>query len=281
MRTFRADLVFCWFASVYGAAAVLTANFLGKRSIVVVGGVDVAREPEFGYGIWISRWKSALVGTALKRATKVLVVDATLESEVRERAQYEGNNIEVLPTGYDPEQWKPSGRRENTVLTVAAIQNESRLKIKGIDILVEVARRLPRTQFVLVGLDASRFPSLDIPKNLALHGVVDRSALVGLYQRARVYCQPSQREGLSNTLCEAMLCGCIPVATDVGGTANAVGDCGVIVRPGDPEALAAGIERAFALNEMVGMQARNRVISLFPRTRREQRLVELVNGLRS
>jgi glycosyltransferase involved in cell wall biosynthesis len=275
----HAQLVFCWFASVYAAIAILAAEMLGKKSLVVIGGVDVAKEKEFGYGLWISPWKSALVGRAIKKAARVLVVDQSLREELLRRVGYPGDNIEVLPTGFDHAFWRPSGEKEPLVLTVAAIQSDGRLKIKGIDILFEVARTLPQTQFLLIGFDCSKFRNLVPPTNLTLFPVLDQAELLRFYQRAAVYCQPSRREGLSNTLCEAMLCGCIPVVTDVGGSARAVGTCGIVVPPEDPAALAAAIGRAFEMPESAGGKARERIIELFPRQNRENRLNALIREM--
>jgi len=275
----RTQLVFCWFASVYASIATLAASLLGKRSVIVIGGVDMAKEKEFGYGLWLSPWKSTLASSAIKRASRVLVVDQSLKNEVVERVKYSGGNLEILPTGHDSETWKAGGSKEQTVLTVAEVHTEGRLKIKGIDLLFEVARQLPQTKFVLIGYDSKSFPGLVPPKNLQVYPILSQSELLQFYRRAKVYCQPSRREGLSNTLCEAMLCECVPVATDVGGSAQAVGECGIVAPANGSRALVSGIQRALGMPDEVGRKARERVISLFPKEARENRLKELVREM--
>ena len=276
----HAQFVFCWFASVYAAIATLAAGLLGKKSVIVIGGVDVAKEKEFDYGLWISPWKSALARRAIKKAAHVLVVDQSLKDEILQRVKYKGENIEVLPTGFDPEFWQPSGPKEPVVVTVAAVQNDGRFKIKGIDILFEVARRLPQTNFVLIGFNDERIGIHVPPTNLKVLPILSQSELLKYYQRAKVYCQPSLREGLSNTLCEAMLCGCVPVATNVGGSAQAVGENGLIVQPNDAGALARAVEQALQMPESIGARARERIVRLFPKQRRERRLKELIREIR-
>jgi len=279
LNVFRSQLVFCWFASVYAAVGTLVAGALGKNSIIVIGGVDLAKEKEFGYGLWRSPWKAMLVGRAIKTANRVVVVDQSLKAELLDRVKYTGNNVEVLSTRFDQDTWHPAGIKEPIVLTVAAIQSEGRFKIKGIDVLIEVARQLPQVRFVLVGVSPDRFPNTARPENLTVHPSLQQMELLHYYQRAKVYVQPSRREGLSNALCEAMLCGCIPVATDVGGSSRAIGETGFVVPVGNPNALADGIVKALELPAGNGILARERIIALYPKGQREVRLEQLIREL--
>jgi sugar transferase (PEP-CTERM/EpsH1 system associated) len=78
----------------------------------------------------------------------------------------------------------------------------------------------------------------------------DRSDIAQLLPQFDIFVLPSQAEGISNTLLEAMACGCAPVATDVGGNAELVeageGGNGLLVPPQDSEALAAALARLVA-----------------------------------
>lgn len=73
----------------------------------------------------------------------------------------------------------------------------------------------------------------------------DRSDVAELLPQFDVFALPSQAEGISNTLLEAMACGCAPVATDVGGNPELVeaGVTGLLVPASDSGALAAALAR--------------------------------------
>lgn len=274
----QSDIVFCWFASVYAFVAVLFGKIAGKPSIIVVGGVDVAKEAELGYGIWLSPWKAPLVRYALRHADRVLVVDESLRRDATTLAGYDGRNIRSLPTGYDKDFWKPKGRKEAVVLTVAVVHDERRVRVKGLDLLMQAARQLRSTQFLLVGVGKKAARILDSPPNVTVLDPLRRSYLLPLYRRAKVYCQPSRREGLANTLCEAMMCGCIPVVTDVGGNAHAAGDAGIVTST-DASSLADAIQKALRMPKTRGSRARRRAAKLFAKELRESGLHRLIGEL--
>ena len=278
-RVMGTDVIVCWFASVYASIAVAVGRMFGVRSVIVVGGVDLAKEKELGYGIWLTPWKSSLVRYALRHADCVLAVDPSLKEEACLRAEYDGRNILYVPTGYESSFWKPLGAKEPLILTVAVVHDTKRLKIKGIETLIETAEKLPHLPFIVIGILPEIVARLNPPSNMTFLPVMKRPDLLTYYQRAKVYCQPSLREGLPNTLCEAMLCGCFPVATNVGGNPSAVGDVGILIPPGDSNALAAGIERSMEMTEEQRQRARARIVSLFPKQKREQELVRIIKGL--
>lgn len=71
----------------------------------------------------------------------------------------------------------------------------------------------------------------------------DRSDVAQLLPQFDIFALPSQAEGISNTLLEAMACGCAPVATAVGGNPELVSDGanGLLVEAADAGALAVAL----------------------------------------
>jgi len=70
-------------------------------------------------------------------------------------------------------------------------------------------------------------------------------------------------EGFPNVIGEAMACGVACVATDVGDSAAIIGDCGSVVPPKNPQALAATLGQLLELSsderKALGLRARDRI----------------------
>ena len=266
---------FTWFASTYSSAVVFLAQVFRKKSIIVLGGVDVAKLPEYRYGIWNSWWRSMLVRYALRNADVVLAVDESLKKDAMSLVLYGGNNILVLPTGYDDRQWIPAGQKENIVLTAAHCPDINKARIKGIEFLIDIARQIPHIQFVIVGIHSSVQQHFSFPKNVTVIEYIGQDKLLAYYQQAKIYLQPSLREGLPNTLCEAMLCECYPVGTHTGGIPTAIGDTGTIIPFGDIQAAVSGISRGMAMPRCDS--ARKRIQHSFSKHAREQKLHDIIH----
>ncbi|MDD8017429.1 MAG: glycosyltransferase family 4 protein [Bacteroidota bacterium] len=274
----KSDITFSWFASVYSSLLVWLAKQRKKKSIIVIGGVDVARLPSIKYGIWTSWWKSKIVRYGLRNADAVLAVDESLKNDAIRLAEYSGKNINVIPTGYDHTKWVPSSEKKHDfVLTVANCFDMIRAKIKGIHFLFDVATAMPNVKFILIGMPPQVKKHFSIPNNVTIYPFIEQLELLTLYQQAKVYFQPSFREGLPNTLCEAMLCECYPVGTNVGGIPTAIGNTGSVINYDDLENAQKSI--TYGLQKDHCPDARERIMMQFSQQQREEKLRALIESL--
>jgi glycosyltransferase involved in cell wall biosynthesis len=130
------------------------------------------------------------------------------------------------------------------------------------------ARRRPEARFLLAGDGVDPANAL-LATWLREEGIVDKTLLLGersdlqeLLEIVDVATLASHGEALPNALLEAMAAGVPCVAPGVGDIPELVGTTGVVVRPDDAEALAAGWEKLAAMNAAarreLGEQARRR-----------------------
>jgi glycosyltransferase involved in cell wall biosynthesis len=125
-------------------------------------------------------------------------------------------------------------------------------KQKGHHYLLRAASLVPTAVFVLVG-DGPERASLEAQARAL--GLSDRVTFLGyrndvgdLLTTCDLFVLPSLFEGLPLSVLEAMAAGKPVVATAIGGTDEAIvqGHTGLLVRPGDPVALAAAIQKVLS-----------------------------------
>ncbi len=280
-KILNCDVVYIWFAGKHAGISVFLAKLFGKRSIVVVGGYDAAKVPEINYGLWAvgSFWDRFLAKYALNNASKVISVSKNLVVNLRKYANIT-RDISVVPTGYDPDFWKPgNAKKENIVLTVALINRVERIKLKGIDLFLKAARLCHDTQFLIIGVKddmRKEVEKLVKSKNVEILPPLPPEELLKYYQKAKVFALLSLSEGLPNTLCEAMLCGCVPVVTPVGAMPEVVNGVGYIVSKKDE--VCVNITKAINNSSELGKMARKLIFSNYSIWKREEFLLKLLNG---
>lgn len=86
---------------------------------------------------------------------------------------------------------------------------------------------------------------LNLKDNVIMHGRVTSDRLDEILKKTHVYVQPSINEGIPNTLLRVLACKIPVVASAVDGIPEVITNevHGILVKPGDPHALAEGIDR--------------------------------------
>jgi glycosyltransferase involved in cell wall biosynthesis len=293
-----ADVILSWFADYHAVLPVRAGRSLGVPSAVILGGFDAIHIPELDYGVYGSRWRAPLARYVVRNTDLLLPVSGSLIAsvnrfttwpELREqgvRAHVPGceTPYAVVPTGYEPEAW-PLGpaERGRTVVTVGLLESDRTLWRKGVDLLFEAARVLPDVRFTVVGVPEERQAAVRAqyrpPPNVDLLGLQPRERLPELYGAASIYLQLSRAEGMPNVICEAMLCGCIPVGSRVFGIPDAVGPAGELVEAPEPARIADAIEAAFRRAPGGRQAARDHILQRFSREHRRLKLFGQLEAL--
>ncbi|HEV2769303.1 MAG TPA: glycosyltransferase [Solirubrobacteraceae bacterium] len=127
---------------------------------------------------------------------------------------------------------------------VAVLRPQKRLDLL-VDAAPEVLRRVPAARVAIIGNGPLAAPLRERAERRGLareprfHFLPFAPPVERYLSALDVFVLPSDWEGLSIAVLEALACGVPQVATDVGGTGEAVtGDTGVLVPPGDAGALA-------------------------------------------
>ena len=277
----RSDLVFGWFASWHTFFPVLLARLLRKPAVMVIGGYDTARMPEIGYGLQqrgamrlVSRW-------VMRHATHRITNSEYSRAEAQRTVGLDPAQVTVVYHGVpDPFGALPPGPRERLALTVGIVDRRN-VERKGLRAFVQAAAHLPDVSFLLAGRwddDAADALRDQAPPNATLTGWVEQETLNEQMRRASVYVQASAHEGFGLSVAEAMLAGCIPVATRAGALPEVVGDAGVLVDDADPRRLADAIARALDMDDAARRHARERVLEHFGLDVRRRGLHAVVGG---
>lgn len=273
----RSDFVFCWFASWHSLLPLLFARIQKKKSVLVIGGYDLANLPDINYGHqrgglkkWISNFDIRLASTLITNSFYSL-------QEAESNAKVDPKRINVVYHGVPDIFGKICPNKENLVLTVGNIDSPNLFR-KGLEPFVRAAAFLPEYQFALVGSwkdDAIDFLKSIATKNVLFTGYVSNEELLEYYRRASVYVQASLHEGFGMSVAEAMLAGCIPVVTRAGALPEVVGDLGFFCKDNSPSSIAEAIRAAFEVPQVFQINVRQRIINKFSIESRRIKLLSI------
>jgi glycosyltransferase involved in cell wall biosynthesis len=276
---FTADILFIWFSDYHSWLPVLFARIFRKKSFLAIAGYDVAYLPELNYGVFVRPFRGWCSRTSLRHADHLLPVAAALAQDIKTHAGSVRGRVSVVPFGFSPEQWQPSGPKEaDLVLTVSLGDDMRRVKIKGLDLFLETAHAMPEARFVIIGPtgEALRYLQEQQPANLQLIGPMPIDQLVGWCQRAGVYAQLSMREGLPNAVIEAMMCECVPVGTIAGGIPEAVEGAGFVLPQRTIKAAVAALQQALHVDDRQRKRIRELAIERYRDGLREKIICDLI-----
>lgn len=232
------------------------------RGIAVVAVEHSLVTPTTRLALLLKRW------TSRRLSAHVAVGDAAAR-EVERNAGLSPHSVKTIHNGVPDDATTPLPR----FTTAPVIGTIARLDpIKGLDVALEALSSLAGVHLVIAG-DGPELPRL--MEQADRLGLEDRVHLLGWTDRARdllggfdVFVLPSRSEAFPLTVIEAMLARRPVVATSVGGVAEAVVDgvTGLLVPPGDPQALAAAVESLLSNPERrseMGRCGRDRALDHF------------------
>lgn len=289
---FWADIYFTRFADYHAGILTFFSKFFKTKTIIVIGGFDVALIPDFNYGAHINKFRSKIVKYALKHSDLLLPNAEALidyENNYRESPVRGGilhfvpkpkGKIKVINNGFDIKFWNDliDIRKENIALTVAKVTDLRTFKLKGIDCFIKIAKELPEFKFIIIGMshDFINENNIEVPVNVTVIDFLGQSELVKYYLKSKVFCLFSISEGMPNVLCEAMLCECIPVGSNVTSIPEIIGDTGIIIKKQNIVEMITQVRKAFSLSSEYGKRARKRIMGNYSLDKREKEITNIL-----
>ena len=283
----RSKVLISWFNDYHSFIPILFSKLFFKKSIIIVGGYDAIVDNKNNHGLFFkSGLRSAIAKLNYKMVNEVWIVHKSLEngcdfakqkfniiSGVRRFTSKKNIVIKEINTGYDTRFWNYDQNEEKTGVLTAAFFSEKRvINIKGLNIFNKLASLLPNVNFTIVGESGIRISDfINLESNIKVMGVQTKSQMKKLYQNNKFYFQGSRLEGLPNSLCEAMLCGCIPVGSRVFGIPDAIGKTGILFdTEKDLDKIVEFINSDFGVTDF--KKARNQVVRKYDISKRIEKI---------
>lgn len=281
------------FGGYWSLIPVVFGKIFRKKTIIINGGTDCVNFPSIGYGNFNNNLLGWFTKMSFLNAAHIITLHESLIEQDYRYAELTFNkqglkvHIPNLKTpfstvynGYDSSFWKPvHSKVKNSFITVSVgLGEERRRKIKGIDLILQVAPLLPDLNFIIVGTNETEIKSP--PSNVKLIQKKTIDELVSFYSTAQFYLQLSLSEGFPNSLCEAMLCECVPIVSDVASMPFIVGNSGFVLEKKNAELLKQLINKALNSDtECLGKMARQRIAENFTEEMRAEKLISTVKAL--
>jgi glycosyltransferase involved in cell wall biosynthesis len=240
---------------------LLLALALLRRKRVVLGvrqeTVAYARNRMPGARWWSARLLGVRALDAVhrllaRRLPATLVGPAIVEQYGGERPGVLDMTVSLVPAAVVAANGREPSADHVTLLTVGRLEVEKN-PLLVVELLAALERRDPgRYRLTWIGrgvMEAevlARARALGVDGLLELRGYVPfGKELLDLYRRSDAFVHVSWTEGVPQVLIEAMACATPVIATAVGGVARVLdnGQAGLLVPPGDLEALVAAVER--------------------------------------
>lgn len=292
-REFRPDIVQAWGHTAQLAALLLRSRCDWKPKIIW-SMADTAPLPK-NAGL-LDRQKLKLAARFSARPDR-LVFTSEAAASLHRRAGYPESGHLVVPPGVDPMRFKPDAAarrkvREQLGLGSDAVivgmlapfqpEHDHTTLIKA---LGELIKTQPNLAVLLAGhgVQKGNGPLMALVGGGTLGGrthlLGDWSDSASFFNACDIACSSSLTDSARMTLVMAMLCGIPCVATGMGAQGEVIGQFGVAVEPGSPQAFIRGITRVMQLPQerraFMAKGARKQALTNFVQVRSLQKYLQL------
>jgi glycosyltransferase involved in cell wall biosynthesis len=282
------------FAGYHSYLPALIGKLFNIPVVIICGGTECAGFPSINYGNFNKKWLGLFTKWSLNLATHLAPKHQSL---IHFKYDYDTNDFAeqglqffiknfktpytIIENGYDASQFKcNTAKKKNSFVTVAAgIGTTNIVPLKGIDLIIDVAPHFTDCTFYIIGVDKTSQLNLKSSNVICLPPLKNHE-LIRHFSEAEFYLQLSMSEGFPNAICEAMLCECIPIASNVNALPDIVDDAGFILNHRNLNELKDVIAKTLMSDkEMLRQKARNHIAENFTLEKRANKLLNLSDEL--
>jgi len=228
-------------------AMIPLAKLLGLRCVASLHGIDSQRDKWKGFA---RRYLEFGERMAAKKADVCLVLSQNAKEYIK--ARYGTDAVRFANGVTEPRKLEPKQITERFglekgeyVLSLGRLVPE-----KGLHYLIEAFRRCNTEKKLVIAGGAESKSSYPAElkalaagdRRILFTGCLEGSILGELYSNAYLFALPSNLEGMSNSLLEAMSYGCCCLVSDIPENTEVVGDHAVCFRKGDVDDLCAKLQ---------------------------------------
>ena len=282
----KVDTILISFGGYHSLLPALFGKIFNKKIFIIVHGTDCVSFPEINYGNLRNPIMRFFISNTYNLVDKILPVSKSLvytkntyyaKTPIEFGYSYHLKDIttpyKVIHNAVDHSFWCKDKNTLKDNTTFISVLSNGKEHIKGVDLLCEVTSSFPNCKFFLAGID--NIDSLKIPKNVICLGRLNPKQLREYYSKSRFYLQLSNTEGFGVSLCEAMLCECIPIVSSVNMLPEIVGDTGFILEARDSSMLSGLINDAISCNfDLFSKKARLKIKDNYYMQKRKSSLIK-------
>jgi glycosyltransferase involved in cell wall biosynthesis len=290
--------VFVMFGGYWSFLPALMGKLFRIPVYIIPGGTDCVSFPSLKYGSLRKPVMRTFIRWSFMLCRELLPVDGSLvisDYNFHEKSDYPKQGYKyffpgittpyrVIHNGFDPGFFNcdPGGKRKGSFIMVATVTSMTRVRVKGIDLVMYLAEQYPQCSFTLIGVSDNVTSQLGpIPGNVSIHPWLEQPRFRSYLAESQFVLQLSVSEGFPNALCEAMLCHCIPVGSTVGAIPEIIGETGFLVASSDKKYLKGRFDEILSTDDAVlrqmALKARTRIAENYHISKREEAFFKLLN----
>jgi len=287
--------VVCQFGGNHTVIPVLIAKIFKIKSTIVIGGTDCVSYPEIKYGSFSKKISAMALRISYRLVDQICSVhDSLIYHEntyfkcinkaqgIRSFTKNFKTPHTTIFNGYDSLKWRVEKKplKYDYVTCAVGLNDPVRRIIKGVDLLLEFSKISLDQKFLIIGYSNPKETIKDNYPNVTFVSECNIKKMKEYYAVSKHYVQLSISEGFPNALCEAMLCECVPIVSNVTSMPFIVGDTGFVLGKKDInelKELTKEINNSSFVKQ--SLKARERIKTEFSFQRREKALISLIKNI--